>query len=784
MIKPLHIEEASHDRLDRTVQSESRTITPCDDLPEKPQDFSFLEKAIGDEMGWLGPYRILKLIGEGGMGLVFLAEDPRLKRRLAIKVMRPEMAENNVIRQRFLREARATAAVRSDYIVAVYDIGQNKDIPYVATDLLRGSPLDEYLKEKKSLVLSEVVRLGSQVAQGLEAAHGAGLIHRDIKPGNIWVEEGGRRVKILDFGLSRVVDAEQSLTQCGTIIGTPTYMAPEQVDGKPVDYRCDLFSLGCVLYEAASGNKPFDATSMISALKATAVVEPPHLHEVVPTLPADFCDLVMQMLAKNPGERPESATEVVERLQAIAGTLTSPRVTRLGVPKLAATVPLPKLDTKPIPARAEAVATQAPARGRTWSARIVFVAVLSLGVIAALESINYFSGRATSRPAQWEDTESAKPAPIPMRGVTDREVLFGMSAPFSGPSRELGRDMKLGIETCFREVNDQGGISGRKLRLVALDDGYQPDRALANVKRLHDSDRVFAIIGSVGTPTAEQSLPFALTRRLMYFGGLSGAPLLRADPPDRYVFNFRASYAEETAAIVTYLIESKHLDASQIAVFAQQDGYGDAGFNGVAKTLRQHGRKPEQVLRVGYARNSAQVGDAVREVAAHKEVRGVVMIATYHAAAEFIRQLKDINGQMVFANVSFVGSDALAEELRQRGPGYVAGVIVTQVVPHPEAHSSAVVKFRDLLSQYNESEQAGFVSLEGYLDAGILVEGLRRAGTDLTTESLVRALESMHGIDIGLGVPLTFGPSEHQASHKVWGTVFDAEGKLQILQLE
>ena len=754
-----------NDKLDTSQYSLGNAQSASLDLGSK--SYPFLEPAQGpDELGWLAHYRIVKLLGEGGMGLVFLAEDPRLKRRLAIKVMRPEMAQNNVIRQRFLREARATAAVRSDHIVSIFDIGQCKDIPYVATDLLHGISLDDHLKNGAPLPGAEVVRIGLQLAKGLQAAHSAGLIHRDIKPSNIWVEEGTRRIKILDFGLSRFADAGETFTQCGTVIGTPTYMAPEQVNGDRVDYRCDLFSLGCVLYEAAAGKKPFDGKSMMSALKATATVDPPHLHEVAPGLPVDLCDLVMQMLAKNPEDRPASAAEVADHLEALAETVLSPSATR----KIA------KLSS---PRRTALV------RRRRFKS-VIIIAGAAIAIAAGFELITYLVKPGSFRPEQTTTSASSKSDSVApgVQGVTNDEIVFGISAPFSGPSRELGRELKLGIETCFHQVNDQGGIAGRKLRLVALDDGYKPDRALANMKRLDESDHVFAFIGNVGTPTAEQTLPYALSKKMLFLGAFTGAPLLRADPPDRYVFNYRASYTEETAAIVRYLMEIKRLSAEEIAVFAQEDGYGDAGFNGVAKVLRQHGRQPEQILRVGYARNSSQVGEAVQEILSHKEVRAVVMVATYHAAAEFIRQCKDAKRELTFANVSFVGTDALGEELRQKGPSYAKGVIVSQVVPHAASHSSAVLKFRELLSQYSPSEEAGFVSLEGYIDATILVEGLRRAGTNLTTESLVEALESIHGLDIGLGAPLSFSPSEHQASHKVWGTAFDDQGKLQIVQLE
>ena len=694
------------------------------------------------------------------MGFVFLAEDPRLRRNLAIKVMKPEFAENDTVRQRFLREARATAGIQSDHVVAIYEIGQAQDIPYIATELLHGKSLDQYLVDNLSLEPDLIMLFGLQIAKGLAAAHKLGVFHRDIKPANIWVEEATEHIKILDFGLSGLAQGDSGLTAHGTVVGTPTYMAPEQVEGKPVDARCDLFGLGCILYEMAAGKKGFDARSLSSAIKATSTQNPAPLQQLAPAMPAAFCDLVMQMLQKDPDERPGSTTEVVQRLQRISGLCLSPAETRQHLPKLelaSQLPPAPPSESKHPP---------------LWKRlRFRLACVLGASVVGA-----YLTYALTAK------SEGGSAVGPNVQGVSHDEIVIGMSAPFSGPARELGHDMKVGIETCFREVNAKGGIVGRKLRLVTLDDRYDPEQALANMKKLDDDEHVFAVLGNVGT--AEKSLPHALAKPMVFFGAYSGELHLRHDPPDRYVFNFRPSYAEETAAIVKHLIEVKHLDSDKIAVFAEQGAYGNSGFNGVAKALQPHGCHRERIVRVGYERNTARVGNAVRDIVAHPEIRAVIVVANYHAAAQFIQQLRNARTDLVIACVSSVGGEALADELCQLGPTYANGVIVTQVVPHPVAHSTITRTFREALHQHNSGEQAEFVSMEGYVDALILVEGLRRAGAHLNTESFVEALESIHGLDVGLGTSLSFGPSEHQASHKVWGTVLDAEGHFQDLDLE
>jgi ABC-type branched-subunit amino acid transport system substrate-binding protein len=372
------------------------------------------------------------------------------------------------------------------------------------------------------------------------------------------------------------------------------------------------------------------------------------------------------------------------------------------------------------------------------------------------------------------------------RGVTETEIRFGMSAPFSGSAKELGRQMKLGVETAFNVINDAGGVHGRQVKLVAVDDGYEPTRTTETMKQLYEKDQVFGIIGNVGTPTAAVALPYALKQRMMFFGAFTGANLLRRDPPDRYVFNFRASYAEETDAVVRYLVNVRRLRPEQIVVFAQQDAFGDAGFEGVAKAVRalRAGRDSE-VLRLNYKRNTIDVDEAVAQLRKLRTPpRAVVMVATYRAAAKFIEKTRDINPPLIYTNVSFVGSTALAEELMLLGPKYANGVIVTQVVPAVDSYSNVVLEYKTALSHYFPGEAPDYVSLEGYITANVMIEGLKRTGPMLDTERLVEGLESLRDLDLGLGTLVNFGRTEHQGLHKVWGTQLDAQGRYQPIELQ
>jgi serine/threonine protein kinase/HEAT repeat protein len=304
-----------------------------------------------EELGRLGPYRVLKILGHGGMGVVFGAEDVLLQRPVALKTMLPSLVTNTTARERFLREARATAAIRHDHIVAIYQVGEHRNIPYLAMEFLEGESLDERLRRQGKLLLAETLRIGRETALALAAAHQRGLIHRDIKPANLWLEsrdqgsgvrgqgtEGSAssslipdpwpltpaRVKLLDFGLAHIADGDVRLSQPGIVVGTPAYIAPEQALGQTIDGRSDLFSLGCVLYHLATGQLPFLAATPVATLMAVTSTVPPAPRALDPDLPDSFSQLVMQLLAKDPNDRPASALAVAQALAVIEQEISNP----------------------------------------------------------------------------------------------------------------------------------------------------------------------------------------------------------------------------------------------------------------------------------------------------------------------------------------------------------------------------------------------------------------------------------------------------------------------------
>ena len=360
-------------------------------------------------------------------------------------------------------------------------------------------------------------------------------------------------------------------------------------------------------------------------------------------------------------------------------------------------------------------------------------------------------------------------APRPLRAEND-DISLGMSTVLSGPAAELGQAMRQGVLAGIGRMNRAGGVHGRHLRLIALDDGYEPARTAPNMRQLIEKEHVLAIIGNVGTPTGIAAIPIANESKTLFYAAFTGAGVLRKSPPDRYVINYRASYSEETGAMIEALVSKAGLKPAEIAFFTQRDGFGDAGFVGGITALKRHGLKDEgEVLHARYERNTMAVETPLAEIlSAEHSPRAIVMVGTYAPCAKFILLAKQAGLDALFLNVSFVGSAPLAHELGSES----AKVITTQVVPYPEGKDVAIVKeYREDLLALDQAATPGFGSFEGYIATRILCHALERTQGPVTRESIVDALESLGEFKMGLDVPLVLSREEHQASHRIWPTI-------------
>ena len=388
------------------------------------------------------------------------------------------------------------------------------------------------------------------------------------------------------------------------------------------------------------------------------------------------------------------------------------------------------------------------------------------------------SGDPTEAPTPTGHRERPTATPTPLvtdsgtAGITDERVLFGQSAAFTGPAEELGTNMRLGINAAFHEANQAGGVHGRSLELISLDDSYEPEQAVTNTLQLIEDEQVFMLIGAVGTPTSRSATPVSVAAGVPYLAPFTGAEFLRTLGPQN-VINVRASYNQETEEMVARLTED--LGITRIAVMYQDDSFGRAGYVGAVNALRSRGMSP---VGIGlYTRNTTAVKTAVLDIQ-RSLPEAVIIVGAYEPVATFIRWSRHIGMDVQFINISFVGSNALAEKLGPEG----AGVFVTQVVPFPNDLSQPIVRsYRSALSSHAPRELPGFVSLEGYLAGRLAIAGLEGCGRDLSRQCFLDSLTSADTIDLD-GFTLGYGEDDNQGSDTVFLTVLGSDGEYYPIQ--
>lgn len=351
-------------------------------------------------------------------------------------------------------------------------------------------------------------------------------------------------------------------------------------------------------------------------------------------------------------------------------------------------------------------------------------------------------------------------------GVSRDRILVGQSAALTGAAAQLGIQMRNGLKAYFDYVNQHGGVYGRKIELITLDDGYEPARSVPNTKKLIEQDKVFALVGYVGTPTTVPTVPVLTAAKVPLVGPFTGAEALRV-PFNRYLFHVRASYYDETEKIVEQVVS---IGGKSIAVFYQNDGYGKAGLQGVQIAMQKRGLKISALGTV--ERNTIEVEKAVRTINAAKP-DAVIMISAYTSCAEFIRQMQKAGSATTFYNVSFVGTQALAKALGKNG----VGVAISQVVPYPFGTAVPVVKEYQHLSAADGHRDYNYSALEGFLVAKVFVEGAKRAGKNLTREGFIEAMEKMSDVDLG-GFYVGYSPKSHIGSRFVDLTIIAHDGKI------
>ena len=353
-------------------------------------------------------------------------------------------------------------------------------------------------------------------------------------------------------------------------------------------------------------------------------------------------------------------------------------------------------------------------------------------------------------------------------GVFKERILFGQVAALNGPAQALGQGMREGILAAFEEANRAGGMNGRKLELKSIDDGYEPEKTIVATNNAIKEDKVFALVGAVGTPTSKAGQPIATTAKVPFIGPFTGAEFLR-NPFNRYIVNMRSSYFQETESWIEHL--TNDLGITRIAILYQDDAFGLAGLAGVKKAMAK--RDMSLVAEGTFKRNTTAVKSAMLEIM-KGQPQAVVTVGPYKPIAEFIKLARQLKFDPVFVAISFVGSDSLAHELGNQG----SGVVVSQVVPFPGDRSLPVVaSYQGALAAISPGAKPGFVSLEGYLVGRLVVEALKRIPGTPTREAFLDAVAS-DPFDLG-GVKLSFSATQNQGSNQVYFTMLQADGSFR-----
>ncbi len=469
-----------------------------------------------DELGRLGGYRILRVLGEGGMGIVFEGEDPSLARRVAIKVLRSgeiDLAQ----RKRFVQEAQLAASLSSDHIVTIHQVGDDAGCLFIVMELLRGETLEDRLKRESSLPLADTLRIAREVAEGLSAAHERQLVHRDIKPANIWLEakrpDGpGCRVKLLDFGVARPISVHEHLTIGGNIVGTPAYMSPEQACGLPIDERSDLFSLGCVIYAMLTGKSPFERQNYVQSLKAVVDERPQPLGEFTLCMPPRVARLVDRLLEKESNARPAGARQIVDELRQLERSSTSTGLVATGSTPSTA-LPATRLRSK-----------------SSWGTMAGVVAIVAAALLGAWTQYDRLVGGSrtdgqqaptmalTAADLTGAPTPGETSTNLPDNGGTAASTLAGADAPslpsamlptikvgiihsLSGPMAASERTIVDAFLMAVNEINESGGLLGGRRVEALVRDGKSKESVFAEqAEALISDEQVVTLFGCWRSP--------------------------------------------------------------------------------------------------------------------------------------------------------------------------------------------------------------------------------------------------------------------------------------------
>lgn len=444
-----------------------------------------------------------------------------------------------------------------------------------------------------------------------------------------------------------------------------------------------------------------------------------------------------------------------------------PAPVRVPVPRAAAPAPAPKPAAPP------------PGKSSPPKKPVALIAGVALLLAAAIGGGAYVFSRRGPAEVQKPVAQVST-----VRGVTATEIKIGSATALTGTNKERGRSVSAGWEAAFAAVNAAGGVHGRKLLFDAVDDGYDPKKTPAAMQQLVETDKVFAVVGNVGSSTAAAILPYVNQQKVVFFAPGTGGSVVRKNPPDHWVFTTRASLGEEAAAAVRYLTSVRTIPADKLGLLVQKDEFGESGFAGAVAELETLGVGAASVPRMEYERGTSDVSDALQKLKDRgANIKAMILVATYKPASTFIRKVREGGNDLPIVVLS-TDPTAIGQELAEVGAKATENVVLTQIVPLPTSNASGVARFRTTMSEYAPDKPAGGSSLEGWIAAQVFIEALRQAGPDLNEEKLVAAIEGLTKVDLGTGAVFSFSKTKHQGTSKVWGWAMQPDGSYQQIDLD
>lgn len=760
------------------------SITGIDPSVAVGAAFPFISRAVEPgAMGQFGPYPVVRFLGAGAAGFVFEAFDKELDRAVVLKILRPELAADDEHRRRFVREAKAAAAVTSDYTLPIFAVGEHAGLPFIEMPLLAGETLQQRVARAGGLSMNDAIEVCRQTALGLADAHAVGLIHRDIKPANLWVEpdaDGGiRRVRLLDFGLARTAQRASHLTLRGAVIGTPHYMSPEQAQGDDVDHRTDLFSLGVTLYAALTGRMPFSGSSVTASLLATSTKPHTPILSLKPDLPARLADLIDRLLSKHRDGRPASADEVAEELAEILderGADFRPRGGSGSIAHPAARTPTPpdphrsaRRSARFDPHRSSRRAPTAPAdlttavtalvpptalptrRRGWWGAVTVGLAVVAVGLAAAAVGIALWPQKTDPHPPDL--------SPIPVG------VLHSQSG-----TMKLSEDPVIDATLmAVDEVNAAGGVNGRKLQPVVADGKSDPVVFAAEAERLLTRERVPVVFGCWTSASRKAVRPVVErhTGLLFYpvqYEGLEQSPAVvyLGHAPNQQILPAVDYLANERKAKRLYLVGSDYVfPRSANAIIKDHLAKNHPGVTVCGESYRPLG--------------SEDWATAVKEVS---ETAPDAIINTINGSSNFtfIRDLRAKEDLQGVRHCPILSVSITANELNVLKPAEVAGDLLAGTHFDLPGETN---RFRDQFrKRYGAERPTTDMMAAAYTGVHLWATAANKAGT--TDPAAVRAAVRGLSFDGPAGV-VTVDPATFHLHQPVRIAQVQPDGRLRLV---